>query len=55
MCVIKSEVLIMDFKIEHIVLWPKDAAKKTRYLTFELNKINVITGDSQKGNRQLSL
>ncbi|WP_341282083.1 DUF3732 domain-containing protein [Paenibacillus sp. FSL H8-0537] len=43
----------MDFKIEHIVLWPKDAAKKTRYLTFELNKINVITGDSQKGKSSI--
>lgn len=43
----------MDFKIEQIVLWPKDIDKKTRTLTFVANKINVITGDSQKGKSSI--
>jgi hypothetical protein len=53
MWVIKSEVLVMNFKIEQIVLWPKDPIKKTRHLSFEPNKVNVITGDSQKGKSSI--
>jgi len=43
----------MNFKIEQIVLWPKDLKKKTRHLFFEPNKVNVITGDSQKGKSSI--
>lgn len=43
----------MNFKINHIVLWPKDKSKKERVLTFNLEKINVITGDSQKGKSSI--
>lgn len=43
----------MDFKIKHIILWPKDKSKKERILSFDLTKINVITGDSQKGKSSI--
>jgi hypothetical protein len=43
----------MYFKIVHIVLWPKDETKEKRVITFDLNKINVITGDSQKGKSSI--
>ncbi len=39
----------MDFRIKEIVLWPKDKAKLPRRLIFEENKVNVITGDSERG------
>ncbi|NOU63219.1 DUF3732 domain-containing protein [Paenibacillus sp. LMG 31461] len=43
----------MYFKIAHIILWPKDDTKEKRVISFDLNKINVITGDSQKGKSSI--
>ncbi|MGO4185494.1 DUF3732 domain-containing protein, partial [Paenibacillus sp. TAF43_2] len=43
----------MDFKINCIVLWPRDSSKKERIIEFKLNKINVITGDSQRGKSSI--
>jgi hypothetical protein len=43
----------MYFKIAHIILWPKDDTKERRVISFDLNKINVITGDSQKGKSSI--
>ena len=43
----------MDFKIKNLILWPRDYEKKVRTLSFELNKINIITGDSQKGKSSI--
>ncbi|MFF2912785.1 DUF3732 domain-containing protein [Paenibacillus sp. NPDC057934] len=43
----------MNFKIEQIVLWPKDITKQTRKLIFKLDKVNIITGDSQKGKSSI--
>ncbi|WP_431090333.1 DUF3732 domain-containing protein [Paenibacillus sp. 8b26] len=43
----------MDFKINNIILWPRDSSKEKRNLEFELDKINVITGDSQKGKSSI--
>ncbi|UNL93386.1 hypothetical protein CPY53_07270 [Paenibacillus polymyxa] len=43
----------MDFKINNIILWPRDSTKKIRNLEFKLDKINVITGDSQKGKSSI--
>lgn len=39
----------MKFKIKNIIIYPKDESKKPRYISFELNKVNVLTGDSHKG------
>ncbi|MGG4397142.1 DUF3732 domain-containing protein [Paenibacillus thiaminolyticus] len=43
----------MYFKIKHIILWPRDTTKARRVITFHLHKINVITGDSQKGKSSI--
>ncbi|MFQ6600651.1 DUF3732 domain-containing protein [Flavobacterium sp. C3NV] len=39
----------MKFKIKNIIIYPKDESKEPRYIPFELNKVNVLTGDSHKG------
>ena len=39
----------MKFKIKNIIIYPKDVSKEPRYIPFELNKVNVLTGDSHKG------
>lgn len=39
----------MKFKIKNIIIYPKDESKEPRYISFELNKVNVLTGDSHKG------
>lgn len=39
----------MKFKIKNIIIYPKDELKEPRHITFELNKVNVLTGDSHKG------
>lgn len=43
----------MDLKIVSIILWAKDLTKEIRRLDFKLDKINVITGDSQKGKSSI--
>lgn len=39
----------MNFKIKKIVLWPKKAQLGPKEIAFELDKINIIVGDSQTG------
>ncbi|MCT3703408.1 DUF3732 domain-containing protein [Elizabethkingia anophelis] len=39
----------MDFQILNIILYPKNKELKPRILTFKEEKINIITGSSQKG------
>lgn len=39
----------MDFKIKNIILYPRDKNQKPRFITFSPDKINIITGYSQKG------
>ena len=42
----------MKLKIKNIVLYPKDKSKEKRVVTFELDKVNVITGESLKENQR---
>lgn len=39
----------MEMKIKSIILWPRDTSRDYREIRFETNKVNVITGQSQKG------
>lgn len=39
----------MNFTIKSIILWPKDESKSIRKIDFEKNKVNIITGGSEKG------
>lgn len=39
----------MKFQIEKIILWPRQVEKSPRILTFELSKVNVISGNSRTG------
>jgi predicted nucleic acid-binding Zn-ribbon protein len=43
----------MKLKIKNIVLYPKDKSKDKRIISFELEKVNVITGESHKGKSAL--
>ena len=43
----------MDIRIKNIILWPKDESKEKRIIPFELDKVNVITGESHKGKSSL--
>ncbi|GAB3916984.1 DUF3732 domain-containing protein [Mucilaginibacter boryungensis] len=43
----------MEFKIKSIFLLPKDTEKGIRTIDFSLNKVNVITGGSEKGKSTL--
>lgn len=43
----------MKLKIKNIVLYPKDKNKEKRVVPFELDKVNVITGESHKGKSAL--
>jgi hypothetical protein len=43
----------MKLKIKNIVLYPKDKSKGKRIVPFELDKVNVITGESHKGKSAL--
>jgi energy-coupling factor transporter ATP-binding protein EcfA2 len=43
----------MKFQISKIILWPQDEAKEKRVIKFNLNKINVITGESHTGKSAL--
>lgn len=39
----------MDFTIKSIILWPKNELKVIRRIDFAPDKINVITGGSERG------
>lgn len=39
----------MDFTIKSIILWPKNELKAIRRIDFATDKINIITGGSEKG------
>ncbi len=39
----------MYFQIKEIILWPKNPSFKPRYLSFELGKVNIISGASRTG------
>lgn len=39
----------MKLKIKHVILYPKDDTLKPRFIAFEEDKVNVITGYSQRG------
>jgi hypothetical protein len=43
----------MNAKIKHVILWPKDSAKQKRVVKFDLEKVNVISGESHKGKSAL--
>lgn len=43
----------MKLKIKNIILYPKDGTKVKRIVPFELDKVNVITGESHKGKSAL--
>lgn len=43
----------MDFRIKKIILWPRDESLDPRIIEFELDKVNVITGDSERGKSAL--
>ena len=43
----------MKLKIKNIILYPKDTTKEKRVVAFELDKVNVITGESHKGKSAL--
>jgi hypothetical protein len=39
----------MNLRIKSIILWPKNTANSIRTINFEVEKVNVITGGSEKG------
>lgn len=43
----------MNFTLKNLVLWPKEDGKELRILEFKKNKINVITGDSERGKSSI--
>jgi FtsZ-binding cell division protein ZapB len=43
----------MNFKIKKIILWPKDISFEKKEIEFELEKVNVIVGDSQTGKSSI--
>ncbi|HEY5592774.1 MAG TPA: DUF3732 domain-containing protein [Paludibacter sp.] len=43
----------MELKIKNIILYPKDVTKEKKVVTFDLGKVNVITGESHKGKSAL--
>lgn len=43
----------MFFQIEKVILWSKDKQKKPRIISFELNKVNLITGSSKTGKSSI--
>lgn len=43
----------MHLKIKSIIIWPKNKGKEIRKIDFEANKINIITGGSEKGKSAL--
>ncbi len=43
----------MKLKIEKVILWPKKANLPFKEISFDLDKINVIVGDSQTGKSSM--
>jgi hypothetical protein len=43
----------MKLKLKNIILYPKDGSKDKKVVPFELDKVNVITGESHKGKSAL--
>ena len=43
----------MNFRIKTIIIWPKNSNNAIRTIEFEPNKVNVITGGSEKGKSAL--
>ncbi|MAX79441.1 MAG: hypothetical protein CL843_04600 [Crocinitomicaceae bacterium] len=43
----------MEFYIEKIILWPKNTDLEPRQISFKKGKVNVITGDSERGKSAL--
>lgn len=43
----------MKLKIKNIILYPKDTTKEKQVVPFDLDKVNVITGESHKGKSAL--
>jgi hypothetical protein len=43
----------MNWKISRVILWPKDGKFARKEISFELDKINVIVGDSQTGKSSI--
>lgn len=43
----------MNWKIKKVILWPKDDSYRPKEIPFELDKINVIVGDSQTGKSSI--
>lgn len=43
----------MEFHIKKIILWPKNVDFKPRQVKFQKGKVNVITGDSERGKSAL--
>ena len=43
----------MNFRISKILLWPKNTLLPIREIEFKTDKINVITGDSERGKSAL--
>lgn len=43
----------MEFRVKEIILWPKKDGLDVRRLEFDLEKVNVITGDSERGKSSL--
>lgn len=43
----------MNLRVSKIILWPKDSSLEPRVIEFKLDKINVITGDSERGKSAL--
>lgn len=39
----------MKFQIEKLILWPKNAKYNYKAIDFDINSVNVITGDSRTG------
>lgn len=43
----------MEFRISKIILWPKNDELNPRIIEFKIDKVNVITGDSERGKSAL--
>lgn len=43
----------MNFRISKIILWPKNESLPIREIEFKTDKVNVITGDSERGKSAL--
>ncbi len=39
----------MNFRLKSLIVWPKNTENEIRIISFELDKVSVITGGSEKG------